>query len=539
MNIFKDLCFNDKKEFDSWFYKADNKDLNEAIKVLNSQETLQKYPRLHIKEYISFAKALINGHQADPPLELDISSSSVTSFHNFAQGCYYLSETIGILIKRKLKSFINLSKLIVMNQSTLLVSPRANTIGRTFSLVSPRNIKFKRLSKSLIKISNPIISFAKTLNSVFLVQLNFAFKLIKHAKPVKNSSRRFKTKIEVKKILRKYVHAMIRQGRVNLQQRGFWRWAINAKDHNKLSLYWQKKEMAWLLKFIVNSADLRYFLKLKVKFQIWKEITWARIVSRLNCTNQGIMDRVVKKNKSKIKLKQKILGKNMNVLKFVYNHIKPVFGLLKLHAKKYPSRYFHDKKLKIIRPYIKNFIHIIQKLLAARYNAWKNISHKHKLNKTKANKDTKSWAVLKKPSVIPEYHDTITKGYKYSFINLSHIINKSLKKIWFHWQSCQKSLDLNFSTEETLDLSQYRLTFINSEKLKKIVSEFNKIINTRNSFPKIIISSWILKSARNSLVISKCKLFIQNSRTKKESKKKAFNAFKSITRYQTEFTDIN
>ena len=53
----------------------------------------------------------------------------------------------------------------------------------------------------------------------------------------------------------------------------------------------------------------------------------------------------------------------------------------------------------------------------------------------------------------------------------------------------KKPTDLNFSAEETLDLSMFKLPFARSEKLRLIISRILSIADIRHNLPRAVVST--------------------------------------------------
>ena len=87
-----------------------------------------------------------------------------------------------------------------------------------------------------------------------------------------------------------------------------------------------------------------------------------------------------------------------------------------------------------------------------------------------------------------EYYDSYQNPYKPLFRSLNHISSKILRRAWTHWLKLKISIDLNFSAEDTLDLAMFKLPFARSEKLRIICDHILTIKESRQNFPRVILS---------------------------------------------------
>ena len=170
-------------------------------------------------------------------LNPEIRSGSM--YVNSLKGCFHLSKILRKLKNSKYQQFFKLLILIkLINQK--------NIFGH--------NLKFTKL----------INSFIKLLNSKYLPVLKLSLNSIFNHKLQKFSKNDWKSKTQKKKLMMKYVQEMILRGRINLEQRGFWRWVTRIRLNNKPVHKTESKHLV-SLKLLFYNSKIRYFQELKKK----------------------------------------------------------------------------------------------------------------------------------------------------------------------------------------------------------------------------------------------------------------------------------
>ena len=529
MEIFKELLKSlrdsDRSSLNSWFYNAADSELQSCISLLNSQEVLQEYPRHQIKEYVKFSKSLLKGYLIEPPSNLDLCPVPTVNYYTFVQGCYKLSAILDALLKLKYRKFLRICNLIIITE------PGAR---------DSRGMLVRNFSRSIFQVTRPIASLCRLLNSRATSVIKIAFDAIERIGHTTEKPRGFKTKTQCRKIMNKCVREMIKKGRINLEQRAFWRWMVVADQNEttRVNLYEDVKDDFLLLKLLAHNANLRYFHTIKRKLDRWKDHT-------IDLPRNAVPSEVIKRPrniKSQFKLK---LRKNLVALStFVYSYVDTSFQILKEHTQAKSPVAPQSKDFRRLKPHLRNLVHILRRSLAQRLSIWKMPQYEYQYEEyeevitTSVNKKTETFKVLTKPVVVYEFHAYDLAENKTLYWNLRHLLKSRMRQYWNRWVLHKRRNDLNFSGEDTLDLALFKLSFARSEKLRLILSQILTITDVRRNLPRVVISRWMQQANKRFLTISKLKLIFKNQQTLREAKKHAFTAFQLASRYQTEFTDI-
>lgn len=511
----------DRSNLNSWFYNASDADLVSSIRLLNSHETFELYPRNQIKEYIKFAKALLKGELIDPPSDLDLHTAPSINFFNFAKGCYDLSQSLENLIKLKYRRFIKICNFIIITE------PRC---------VDSRGFGLKKFSRTIFHLTKPIGSFTRLMNSRYTAVIKIAFDCIGKSAVAIEKPKRFLTKVQRNRILSRCVREMVKKGRVNLEQRAFWRWmvVVDANETTKINIRENVRDDFLLLKLLAHNANLRYFHISKKFVDIWREAKRAKTCKTPQTVKITKKTRDIKAN-FKLKLKKKLMA----LTNFIYSNIDENFQKIKWFSESNPAK--NPLKLK---PYLRNLIHILKSSLQKRLTIWKIPQYEYEYEQyeevvtTKVSKESQNFRVIIKPIVLYEFHSCEKIENKALYWNLRHILKVKLQNYWERWVKSKRKVDLNFSTEDTLDLSMFKLPFVRSEKLRMIVTQILALSDIRQNLPRVVISTWMQQANKHYLTISKLKVIFQNQQALKQTKQHAFTAFQLASRYQTEFTDI-
>ena len=523
--LLKELIETDRSSLNSWFYNAKDADLQTGIALLNSDEVLQQYPRHQIREYVKFAKALLKGDLVAPPSDLDLSTLPNINYFHFAQGCYKLSEVLDSLLKLKYRKFIRICNLIIITEPGVKDS---------------RGIVFRKFSRSIFQVTKPIASLCRLLNSRVTALIKIAFDSIETIGHSSEKPKKFRTKAQRKKIMNKCVREMIKKGRINLEQRAFWRWMIVVDENETaiVNLYEDVRDDFLLLKLLAHTANLRYFHVIKRKLDLWKDLTKATVY-------EAALPEVIKKKrniKSQFKLK---LRKNLVTLStFVYSSLDTSFQVLKKYADSLTPSTSHGKSFKLLKPYLRNLVHILKKSLLQKLSVWKMPQYEYQYEEyeevitTSTTKKSETFRIVTKPIVLYEFHTHEVAENKALYWNLRNLLKAKIRQYWNRWVRYKKKTDLNFSGEDTLDLAMFKLPFARSEKLRLIVSHILTTSDIRHNLPRVVLSTWMQQANKRFLTISKLKLIFKNQQTLREAKKHAFTAFQLASRFQTEFTDI-
>lgn len=444
-------------------------------------------------------------------LRSDLSSDNTElnfSFYSVADNCQ---------IKKSYKLYFLLLKILRLN---------CRTFFKIYSLLyicNPNN-STKKNSKTR-KFRKTLANTFEILSKLYTNSLKSSFffipkKSYKAKMPVKK-----KSYAEKKNLLKVAVIEMIKKGRTNTEQRGFWKWMINVKESNtKLFPIKKNIRISNLLKTMANNLNSRTYVLVKSRFYAWSYIAktltlshkqiYARTTVAINLVE--LVDRSISSCKIRVfqKFKNNLTGKKKNEIK-AYNGYKP---------------------------YISCISHIVHKSLLNALNYFKIKCMELKIhNDNSTSVQLKVFPMLSKPLVPLETRVFNKKKTKTLILNLFHIIKQTLRCYWQEWATKRKPyVEMNISsTESTLELSNFILPPEKISKLTILTKELAKIARSRTNMSHIALSEWTYKSYKKHLSTINIKIILKNQSTKKDAQKTALTVMGLACRIQKEFTDID
>jgi hypothetical protein len=499
-----------RTSLNDWFLNASDEDLSQAILLLNSKESLELYPRHHLKEYIKFAKSLLLGALPHPPSDLDLSETIEINYFNFAKGSFKLLFILSSVIQSKLKTIFKKISILGLTQTQVIKTT------------------------SLLKITRPIASFCRVLASRVFVTFKISFnRLLKFKSPCLRH-KVFVTHLQKKKLILRSIREMIKKGKVNLEQRAFWTWLVIFEEskYGKIS---SLKEDFHLLRQIFHTSNLRHFQTTKHSFDHWKSQIPIKIHSLLSIS-PDTMHRPSSKSYLKHHFRRKLKTKLMPILSLVYRPIAHCFNKISKFALKQQEEYDCALRLASMMPHFRNLIHVQSRVLIKSLKKWKAEIFEYEYLETTLLQEKKNFGVAFKPLILLEYHEG-SRGNKILIRNLTHILIRKFRNFWNVWKRTKK-IDLNFSAEVTLDLSLFKLPNGKLEKLNLVFYELKEIFEVKKNLPKVYLSKWIQAATKRLVTVSRVQYIMNRLLRDKESKKHAFSAFKLNLKNQTEFTDV-
>lgn len=509
--LLKDITSKNRKSLNDWFYNASDDDLKQAINLLNSADCTSLYPRQCLKEYIKFARSLLHGNLPAAPTDLDIWSDSNINYYKFAQGSYQLFFFLQSIVQQKQKILFKKCSLLAVAQKSLFAC------------------------RSQLFLTRHLASFCRIVNSRLLITLKLSLNSLKSIN--KPPTQAFKSKAQNNKLKLKVVREMIKRGRVNLEQRAFWIWAIIYDEVRTKKLTSLQEDFS-LLKLVAHSANLRYFHCLKYKFEKWKQSRPELPIYSLLSTSPDTPFRSTTKSVLQYAFKKKFKRSLAGLMSCVYSRLDFSFALVKEYAEHRSLNLYKQSQLVFIKPFIQNLVHVHQKRLAEAIEKWKEGYYEYEYEETvvTVSNQKKNFQTMLKPITLIDFQEN-SKPNKILARNLSHILHRKLFVYWNRWVKYRKT-DLNFSTEVSLDLTMFKLPFARFEKLRMTIVQLLNIAEQRKNLPMRVISHWMQISCKRTLTMQKMKLIYQNQLASRDTKKHAFTAFQLCSQYQTEFTDI-
>lgn len=488
--LLKSIGNEDRENFNLWFYNARDNDLKASITEMNSRENIEKYPRENLKAYIKFAKALLKGALPEPPSNIDMLPVPNINHYKYAKGCYNLFNLLQSLVYMKYNSFIRTTAFLIVTCPS-------------YRIIDSRGVQGWVPSKSIIKRTKPLAFFVRIFHLRCLLNLKVSFDSILRAKLSKKRDR-FLTKVQVKKIKRICVDEMIKKGRVNLEQRAFWRWMVIIKDYDDRNLKERIRDDFLLLKLISHNANLRYFQCIKQKYEKWKNYIKDKPLVKEEPIK--ISNTSIRKN-FKLKLR-KSLGAFSTL---IYARLDTAFQELKEFAsnQEIPRDVIWDYS--DYKPYLRSLCRIMRKNLKKAFKSWKpgpifEYEYEEEVTTTTVSKEKKSFAVTQKPLVLFFYTQALPDNIKPCIRRIGNLLRRGMKIYFTRWAKLTKQSDFSLSGEETINLINYRLSIDKAESLKSIILYLKSIINKKQNLCKIAAFVWAVKIAEKyhkSLILSK------------------------------------
>lgn len=319
----------------------------------------------------------------------------------------------------------------------------------------------------------------------------------------------------------KCLYWVIKTGRINIIQRGFWRWKFHIFSiaKNPVLLFSNKDRLASIRSF---STFLKTSTKKLIRTCFY---TWYSL-----------------KPKNKLELIQKT--KNLclnNCQNYFIRSLQIIFslwrGLKPMH--KSSKKFFCLKFLNKI--YLKVF--------GSYFLAWKDpgfyieqyvyekVSERHV--------ETKRFKVGNKPSIPIEYYDYqwYDPAFRAVFRCLGHFIKRKMKLYYKLWKEnidrSQYQIEAltGFLSESLVDYGAFKLSFENLRKLKMLLIHFNRIQDSIREMPNNCLNLWCEKAHIKALKEIRFKIVTVHHQRQKKKTRMFFSNLRHKIMYCNNFTD--
>lgn len=511
------LNSDNREAFNSWFYNASDIELQKSIFHMNSPEIISSYSRLHLKEYIKFARMLLQGQLPVAPDTVSLISPTNHCPYKYSQSCYILRDLLLRVLQFKYQIFFRTCTFLSIFEQTVYTDSRG--------------FKFTTKPTPKKKFTKPLAVFTRILSWKLSQIFTQSFKSLKSFTSASDWKKRFKTRAQLYRNKLYCIQQMIVKGKVNLEQRALWKWKIISEVNENLSLATKLKEDSTLIKYLGNNANLRYFHCLKRKFEVWKESVHMSVTA-----NTSVYVEFKPKSIQKCFEQKLIQGFDplVNLANSIYSDTLESI------------QQFGNQKIifaSMVRSHCRNLNHIVQKSLTSALDKLKNNRiqaeyvyeyQDYEETVTVVKKEVNEYKVKYKPVVMLEFDEKNSLKVRLIIRYLKTLTKKLMKQKFKIWKKMMQSvIVMNFSND-TLDLGSFKISGEDCEKLKVVVNFILSIMNKKKNMNRLVLSSWMQESNRRMLFLAKIKNFTQEMRRKRSSCDFAFDVLKKNINYQEE-----
>jgi hypothetical protein len=496
--ILKKLGDDQYDVIETWLYNSKDQDLEQALKVIDSRESLKVCNFKTLKKYQVFIKLLLQGQLASPPSHN--SDPNPSNLRNITLSCNLLTCSISNLLKKKIYSqiFRLFSVILLKSQNPSLNFRKVFHFNRKLE-----NIEFFMSSK------------LKTLKKSIFSRLSFKSRQIRLKKKKKSLE-------EIRNFSKGCIWIMIQKGKLLNEQLSFWKWKIGEKVQKQtlqtfFKVFWTKQSrIINLLRMIAINCNTRTLAVLKKNFFHWREVQeeWKFIDFR------------------EMQI-ETILNNFENLLEFkVFNQLNTFFHVLKTKSKKMRTK---QEKFSFKKSVFFNILQIFRKNLKKVMKTWS------KPVKKKTIVEVTQLGSVQKPLIIPQKSQKLSCLQRLSLRSLSLLILQKIQHIWWILlrEKCFQQEATLSSNETTMDLSNFLLPPEKCLKLRLIMNHLIQIITYKRNMKYLVFNEWLHEGQKRSLTILNIQQIINKQQVKIKAKQKAFAELVIASQYPFTFTDVD
>ena len=418
------LLSSDKREdLNSWFYNASDVELKLSIIHMNSSETVSTCSRLYLKEYIKFARMLLQGELPTPPDTVSLIEPNNYCPYKYSQSCYILRDLLLRVLQFKYQIFFRTVTFLSIFEQT--------------EYTDSRGFRFTTKPTPKKKFTKPLAVFTRILSWKLSQIFTQSFKSLKSFTSPSDWKKRFKTRSQLHRNKLYCIQQMIIKGKVNLEQRALWKWKVLCELNENLSLATRLKEDSMLIKYLGNNANLRYFHCLKRKFEVWKEIAHIAVTANTSLY---------------VEFKQKGIQKSFEQ-KLVQGFAPLVNLATSIYSDTLDSieQFGNQKTLfaTMVRSHCRNLNHIVQKSLTSALDKLKSNRNQEEYvyeyqdyeeTVTVVKKEVNEYKVKYKPVVMLEFDEKNSLKVRLILRYLKTIAKKLIKQKFKLWKKTMQSV---------------------------------------------------------------------------------------------------
>lgn len=381
-----------------------------------------------------------------------------------------------------------------------------------------------KFSDNISKITSMVDAFKK----MYMKAISEIFCALSDETSIITERREVSERNEQDIMIKYCVWRIIFLSRTCTEQMSLWKWKFFIrKIENEMKgilkhLSIKKTRVSHLLKNIVLHGSIRYF---SMKKHVLGK--WAKKVHQSKTQSLRIIKKFSFSKNFAITISHLLHKKIGKSFKDILSFQPPIKS----------SSISKDKYLRF-KPYISNICKIFKKKTKYFFRKWKRQTRPPAKSLQIIEIMTLTYKSLSKPTISIS---VLEKNSKVSGVSNNNNISRGDNLQIFG--TTQKGLD-KFSSKDNgvssadTTIADYLCTSEKLEKLKICIIEFLRVYEAKNNMPRSIISRWMQITNKKLLVVSKLKHFISSQKLKKQSLKHSFTELSLISKYQTEFTDI-